>query len=312
MSWGSVIAAGGSLLGGILSDKAAGDRHDSQMAMSERQLQMQKQFAQEGIRWRVADAKAAGIHPLYALGASIPSYSPATFVPGDGGGSFGRGLGEAASHFGRAIDAARTPEEQVDSRLSELSITRAELENDLLRSQIARLNQSPSVGLPAVTENQVFPGQADVERNGLLVKPASSHVVGKAQEVTVSHPENVTQEPMAINDVGFVRTPTGYAPVPSGDVKQRIEDQFVPEAMWALRNHFIPSVGGGSPPPKSWLPDGAYSWRYEVASQEWQPVFRRPGFKPTATDFWDRAADAPWKSWSGRSYMGRSRVGSYW
>lgn len=32
-------------------------------------IKLQKQFAQTGIQWKVADAKKAGIHPVYALGA---------------------------------------------------------------------------------------------------------------------------------------------------------------------------------------------------------------------------------------------------
>lgn len=36
----------------------------------------QKEFATHGIRWKVADAKAAGIHPLAAMGANTHSPSP--------------------------------------------------------------------------------------------------------------------------------------------------------------------------------------------------------------------------------------------
>ena len=43
---------------------------------------MQRQFAKHGIRWKVQDAKAAGIHPLAALGVS-PSQAAPTAVGGD-------------------------------------------------------------------------------------------------------------------------------------------------------------------------------------------------------------------------------------
>ena len=36
----------------------------------------QKEFAKHGIRWRVEDAKAAGLHPLAALGAVGASFTP--------------------------------------------------------------------------------------------------------------------------------------------------------------------------------------------------------------------------------------------
>lgn len=90
-------------------------------------------------------------------------------------------------------------------------------------------------------------------------------------ERSVSHPTQPYQEPGAISDTGFVRTPTGLAPVPSKDAKERIEDQIIPEAMWGLRNHVLPSLGFGAPPPKEALPAGAKQWVYNVWRQEWQP-----------------------------------------
>lgn len=40
------------------------------------QIALQREFAQNSIQWRVADAKKAGIHPLAALGAQGTSYTP--------------------------------------------------------------------------------------------------------------------------------------------------------------------------------------------------------------------------------------------
>lgn len=37
---------------------------------------LQREFAQNSIRWKVNDAKMAGIHPTYALGAQGTSFSP--------------------------------------------------------------------------------------------------------------------------------------------------------------------------------------------------------------------------------------------
>lgn len=46
--------------------------------------EMQKEFAQNGIRWKVADAKAAGLHPVFALGGSGASYTPNPITIGGG------------------------------------------------------------------------------------------------------------------------------------------------------------------------------------------------------------------------------------
>lgn len=103
----------------------------------------QKEFAQNGIRWRVEDAKAAGIHPLYALGAQTSSFSPV---------SVGSNFAAAGQDISRSVDAARTAPERTDARIAALSLERAGLENDLLRAQIAstvtRLNQGGQVGPP--------------------------------------------------------------------------------------------------------------------------------------------------------------------
>lgn len=83
---GPAGAAAGGALGGAL-DGAQGQR-DQRQAISrseqfakyqfDKNAELQKEFAQHGIRWKVADAKAAGLHPLYAVGASTSSAMPIT------------------------------------------------------------------------------------------------------------------------------------------------------------------------------------------------------------------------------------------
>lgn len=68
---------------------------------------MQREFAQKGIRWKVEDARAAGLHPLAALGAQTSSFQP-TFV----GGGLGEGLAAAGQDISRAMDATRTADER--------------------------------------------------------------------------------------------------------------------------------------------------------------------------------------------------------
>lgn len=55
---------------------------DSQVAANDFNTKMQYDFAKHGIRWRVADAKEAGIHPLASLGANLTTPYP-TNVGGD-------------------------------------------------------------------------------------------------------------------------------------------------------------------------------------------------------------------------------------
>lgn len=101
MSWLSGAISGvASLLGGGISaitGKQAGDREYAR----------QQEFAQNGIRWRVEDAKAAGIHPIFGVGANIPTYSPQAAVGSD------FGLSNFGQNIGRAIEAKQTHEERM-------------------------------------------------------------------------------------------------------------------------------------------------------------------------------------------------------
>ena len=60
------------VVGGALDLIGIGSARQSEKADRKWQLRS----ATEGIRWRVQDAKAAGIHPLAALGANIPQMTP--------------------------------------------------------------------------------------------------------------------------------------------------------------------------------------------------------------------------------------------
>lgn len=121
--WGSVIGAGISGLAGI----AGGMINASQSkSIARAQMRLQKEFAQNGIQWRVQDAKAAGIHPLYALGANTATYTP---VSQDSSG-LGNAVADAGAYLGKAVDGA------IDKD------TRRELEQEnLLYTQLMREGQ---------------------------------------------------------------------------------------------------------------------------------------------------------------------------
>lgn len=109
---GALISAGGSLLGGLF-----GSRSDRKA--QERALAYQHYVNTHGIRMRVADAKAAGIHPLAALGAQL-NYATPSVVPGQS--SFGDAIGEGAQAIGQAVTEAlserpRLENEEIKSRI---------------------------------------------------------------------------------------------------------------------------------------------------------------------------------------------------
>lgn len=289
MVWGSVISAVGSLAGGLLGDKsnrdsAAADRA-AQFDMNERNERLQREFAQHGIRWRVEDAKAAGLHPLFALGGQGATYSPSTYIPSGSSSNMPAALASAGDSIGRAVDATRTATERNQAKLDALTLERGELENELLRSEIARnrANANP----PAPSSSPFMFGTPDAYMSGVDpsggghpgLKFSPSPIQEKPMERTVPQSEQPWQEPGAVSDSGFVRTPTGLAPVPSKDAKERLEDMAIPEIMWSYRNLLMPNLGAGSPPPHSELPSGAIDWEWSYSGQEWRPKYLKKGVR---------------------------------
>lgn len=92
---GAGVAALGAIGGAAVSGRSA--KHIARM-----QIREQRRFAEHGIRLRVADAQAAGVHPLYALGAQLPSFNPISVDTG----AVGEGIARAAEHVGSGVEKA--------------------------------------------------------------------------------------------------------------------------------------------------------------------------------------------------------------
>lgn len=131
---GPAIAAGASLIGGVL-----GSSSDASQAQKNRE--QQREFAQHGIRWRVADARAAGIHPLYALGANVPSYSPVYHSGGrtlaQGVAAGGRGAGQAVSRAQGAQMAREQHAANIETQRAQAMAARASAARDFVAASAA-------------------------------------------------------------------------------------------------------------------------------------------------------------------------------
>lgn len=151
----AALGAVGSFVNQIFGKKAADDQAD-----------LQREFAQNGIRWKVEDAKKAGIHPLYALGAQTTAYSPVTVGGADWGG--------VGQNIGSAIDSMRTPTEKAEGfqkTVQDLTIQKMGLENEVLASQLRMVNQ-PGRG-PGMPGETLIPGQGST---GQSIKIAGNTV----------------------------------------------------------------------------------------------------------------------------------------
>lgn len=259
---GDIIGAGISTIGRLIGgaqDRAAADE------INQRNIALQREFAQSGIQWKVEDAKKAGIHPLYAIGAGTTSFSPVTAGAASP-------LGDIGQDIGRAVTSTMNSEEKVgaiSTKMAEAQLENQLLQNQKLASDIAKQNQVGSAPPMPVGQRWLVDGQGNI--------PSASTpnlVADKALERVAADPGRPFSEPGALTDVGYVRTAGGgYAPVPSKDAKERIEDNVIQEVMWAIRNNLLPSLGVNEAPPR--VPG---HWYYNPLYQEYRqhdPTDRR-------------------------------------
>lgn len=123
----TVASFAGNLLGMEADRKAAGREQEFALSMANRNEAMQREFAQHGVRWRVDDAKAAGLHPLFALGGSGSTFSPHPTVVGQD-----RSKGDFFRQTGQDISRAVSAVESADQRAMRM------LTMDQMRASAAR------------------------------------------------------------------------------------------------------------------------------------------------------------------------------
>jgi hypothetical protein len=168
---GSLIGAGASLFGSSMNNAAQNQANvlnydlglanmqqqqamntqniAAQEAINTQNIAEQEKFAKSGIQWRTADAKAAGINPLAALGAQTQSFSnqvapqgvapqnTATFKAG----SPGAGVAAAGQNISRAMQSMQSPEDRaVAIEKTRIDLENGQLQNELLKSQIFNSN----------------------------------------------------------------------------------------------------------------------------------------------------------------------------
>lgn len=166
----ALISGGASIIGGAMANRSNRKQFDQNAAL-------QREFAQQGIRWKVEDAKAAGLHPLYAIGSTGASYSPSTYSDA---------MGPAIAQAGQQIGTGIAAHSQEKTRKREASLQRQLQQNQIiigqqrLRSQIhvdtaqanyynamaQQISRQPSSGFPADSESSpvisATTGQAEI------------------------------------------------------------------------------------------------------------------------------------------------------
>lgn len=286
----------GNLVGGLInkdaSRKAAGINRD-----------MQRDFAQKGVRWKVEDAKAAGIHPLYALGASTHSFTP-SFV---GDQSLGNAVADMGQDISRAMHATRTEEERKQASLDlfiEQKVAAQEARDRNARSEareeeklrydleesLARRNlynaQAAKLGPSQV--GPAFPGAgpSDVRGGTAAVAPYDAIVTqpGQPTSARLTAPGVAAGVHPAVEEYQGAGGQKFYGP------SQRLAEAAEGAYGWLapfmtmgpvagqyaedLYKHYW--SGASRTPPEQRLPPG-YTWQWKPWTQSWEAVSIRRG-----------------------------------
>lgn len=196
--WAMAAVAAGQAATDILGARMSNRSSERQVRMN---IAYQKEFAQHGVRWRVEDAKAAGLHPLYALGAQTPSFSPVMYED-----AMGPAVARAGQNIGNAVLRASDESQREAQRLS----------LELMKSQIA---------------------ESDARRLGILSEAALN--AQSAQAAAPAPKLNVTKEgtlewamsrfPQASPGIGIGEPPTVEVPT---KFRSDTVNQELPSPVW--------------------------------------------------------------------------------
>lgn len=235
-------------------NKLAQERANEQnLALSREQMAKQEEFAKNGIRWKVEDARAAGLHPLYALGGSGASYTPSAIpVQAAGGSSWQKDFGQ---NLGRAVTAGLDSDAR-ELQAAQLDAIRAGTAKDLALAQAAAsedqrawmdrwisrpinldgmgVRPSPGWGLDAMGQQVDFPRSATNGQDAVL---GNRHGMKYKSVERASHEPGNESEQRG-RDAAFTRyaiTPWGLtatAPSSTEGYSEAKESEWWPEFLW--------------------------------------------------------------------------------
>lgn len=255
---GSLIGAGATIAGGLLNSSTASKN-------AKQQIQLQKDFAQQGIQWRAADAEKAGISKLYALGANTTSYSPVSV-----GGNMGDAISTAGQNIGRAVDATASPVSRAGHLATEIASTQLEglkIDNDIKRanllSNMATRNQP---GMP--------PALLNSETHPLL--PGQGNSAIKLERKLQPGRDNDPHASVGVSpEIDWYRTRHGFTPEVPSELGEAQESQPLAAWQWFMRNKIAPTLSQAYRTYPYPAPEG----------QVWQfnPIFGEYTLRPSGT-----------------------------
>lgn len=261
-----LISAGANLISGMMGQNAQENANAANQTQNALNLQYQHQANTHGIRWKVEDAIAAGLHPLAALGVN-----PASGPPGSVAMAPETGMANAAASMGqdlsRAIHATRTERERdaaIKDTSSSLTLQNMQLRNEVLAAQLAKLKQS-GPPFPTTGDENTMPGQGN---SGVKVEPSKTTTTGP----------NLGLEKASGPEMKWFQTPTGsFVWAPSDTYKNATEDSLY-ETQGFFRNQVVPMFDNKKLVPPPFSPGEGKVWTHTPITGEWRATpARRSG-----------------------------------
>lgn len=195
------------IIGGIAGVKAADKSADVQQQINDQNIAFQREtnaqnealareFAKMGVRWKVEDARAAGLHPLSALGISGSASPPILVSPqAQFGGSDSAAKFKALGTMGQDISRALLATESADAKIERL--TRLEVAQAAIAKDHAQAAYYHSLANRANVEVYPLPDLGFARARPLNVettvegKPVGGGAAGRARDSVQYEPDKV-------------------------------------------------------------------------------------------------------------------------
>lgn len=198
------IQAGSALLGSFLNKKS-----DDSRAKEDRDYARQKEFAQNSIQWRAADAEAAGLSKFAALGGS--SY----YTPSASYGSGSTGFGDAVSNIGEYAGSAlsRYAMLQQEETIRGLELENQKRELDILEKEIQLKPADYTTNPNQVPPTQFYGSAQGVDKDRMdLVSETFGGLFGIPDAVNAAVQAYEKNQPAMYKNVAYGLKQYGLAP----------------------------------------------------------------------------------------------------
>lgn len=194
---GSAISA----LGGISSAFGGGKKRGPDL---DDQYVAANKWAGIAFDQKMEMAEKYGISKLYMLGAQ-PTQLPSVSIGDNSGPSRGERLSMAGQDISRAGRALMSHGDRLDDTLQALSLERAGLENELLRSQISRVRQqsNPALANPGAQGLEAVIGDIPANQLGIADSIKPLYRVGYDQK---GNPFRIFNDDLGDNDWAMAAT----------------------------------------------------------------------------------------------------------